>query len=171
MMTRYFTCYLHRHGATYQRRIQYLAGLGTGLAAAAIFSPWEAWQPLLAAGALVPYCLILPLLAKTRQLALDRPHGQFRYFTTFFGLTQGAWQPLPRVSKVVVKPFTQDEPAVIAPSTLRSGPPRARVVLLSVPASRHAIIAGKFRADQEFEALLFAKVVAMYLGVEGFVFR
>jgi len=43
-------------------------------------------------------------------------------------------------------------------------------VLLSVPASRQAIIAGKFRADQEFEALLFAKVVAMYLGVEGFVF-
>ncbi|WP_161599494.1 hypothetical protein [Hymenobacter nivis] len=34
-----------------------------------------------------------------------------------------------------------------------------------------AIIAGKFRAEQEFEALLFAKVVAMYLGVEGFVFR
>lgn len=169
-MTRYFTCYLHRHGATYQRRIQYLVGLGTGLAAAAFFVPLGAWQPLLAVGALVPFCLILPLLAKTRQLALDRPHGQFRYFTTFFGLALGAWQPLPRVSKVIVKPFTQDEPAAAPPRAPRSGPPRARVVLLSVPASRQAIIAGKFRADQEFEALLFAKVVAMYLGVEGFVF-
>ena len=171
-MTRYFTCYLHRHGAAYQRRIQYLAGLGTGLVAAALLGPWGAWQPLLAVGALVPYCTILPLLAKTRQLALDRPHGQFRYFTTFFGLVLGAWQPLPRVSKVIVKPFTQDEPAITGgPSAKRGGPPRARVVLLSVPASRQAIIAGKFRADQEFEALLFAKVVAMYLGVEGFVFR
>lgn len=165
-MARYFTCYLHRHGAAYQRRIQYLAGLGTALGAAALFVPWDAWQPLLAVGALVPYCTMLPLLAKTRQLALDRPHGQFRYFTTFFGLALGAWQPLPRVSKVIVKPFTQDERA----DAPRSGPPRARVVLLSVPASRQAIIAGKFRADQEFEALLFAKVVAMYLGVEGFVF-
>lgn len=168
-MARYFTCYLHRHGATYQRRIWYLAGLGTALVAVALFVPWGAWRPLLAVGALVPYCTILPLLAKTKQLALDRPHGQFRYFTTVFGLALGAWQPLPRVSKVIVKPFTQDGPVapLLAP---RSGPPRARVVLLSVPASRQAIIAGKFRADQEFEALLFAKVVAMYLGVEGFVF-
>ncbi len=169
-MARYFTCYLHRQGAAYQQRIKYLAGLGTGLVAAALFMPWGAWQPLLAVGALVPYCTLLPLLAKTRQLALDRPHGQFRYFTTVFGLTLGAWQPLPRVSKVIVKPFTQDEPAPAPPQAPHNGPPRARVVLLSVPASRQAIIAGKFRADQEFEALLFAKVVAMYLDVEGFVF-
>ncbi|MEJ7660989.1 MAG: hypothetical protein WKG07_15910 [Hymenobacter sp.] len=84
-------------------------------------------------GGLVPYFIILPLLAKTRQLALDQTHGQFRYFTTVFGLALGAWRRC-RVSKVIVKPFTQDEPAVRRTRRLRSGPPRARVVLLSVPA-------------------------------------
>ncbi len=167
-MPKYFTRYLQLKGPATQRYGQCLAAAGTVLAAAAVFAPLGTLRPSLVMFAILLCFAALPLVDKAEQLALDPINGRFRHFNSFFGFTWGAWQALPRISKVVVKPFSQLDKGDKF-SWPSSSPRRSRIVLLSVPTSRRAIVAGKFSDDQEAEALLFAKELAVCLGVEGFV--
>lgn len=166
-MPQYFTRYLQVKGAITQRCGHYLAGAGTALAAAAAFAPLGTLRPSVVMLALLLGFAALLLVDRAEQLALDPVNGRFRHFNSFFGFTWGDWQALPRVSQVVVKPFSQLDKTDSWPA---AGPQRSRIVLLSVPKSRRAIVAGKFSADQEAEAMLFANDITSYLGVKGYVF-
>ena len=113
--------------------------------------------------------LIAAVHSERQELALDLPQRRYRRFASFFGFKHGSWQPLPDITGVVVKYFSEYEVAGRRQWQIESAQ-ASYVLLLSVRNSEQGIVVQKFVYQQKAEALVLAGSIARYLGVDTILY-
>ena len=104
-----------------------------------------------------------------QELALDLPQQRYRRFANFFGFKHGYWQPLPDITGVVVKYFSEYEVADRRRWQVESAQ-TSYVLLLSVRNSEQGIVVRKFAYSRKAEALELAGDIARYLHVDNVLY-
>ncbi|WP_303311949.1 hypothetical protein [Hymenobacter sp. BT730] len=114
--------------------------------------------------------IITGLILRTEpsEFELDLPGRRYRRFTNVFGVKSGEWQPLPPITGVVVKYFSEYEIAGRRGWQVETAQ-IYYILMLSVQNSPQGIIIEKFSFWQKEKALHLADSIAQYLDVK-FVF-
>ena len=166
-----FVRYVYANGAISQRWVHILIAANLLDVAVVWTSPSASWKPLAVLLAISLFFVIGILSEKAKQIGFDRANNRFRHSSTYFRvLTIGGWQPLPPISRVVVKHYSEYTIASRRSWQVNTAQ-QSYIVLLSVPAPQQAIIAGKFQATQAAEAMLYANEIAAHLGVDAYIFE
>ncbi len=104
-------------------------------------------------------------------IGIDLPGKRYRTYTGFFNYRHGAWEPLPAVSGVTVKYFSE----LVVTSTGRAGAVRTDadqhyILMLSVANSPVGLVLQRFKLNERDNALVLSNRIAEILQVPLYSF-